>query len=150
MLNHRLTWYQAFTTLLALSSTAVLAEEGPRQVSDQWVWNAAGGSVYQFSANLSDGSGDLSIARGFLSAGLGYAWSRDATASVSFGIGTTDYDFSSGTRIEGRKPWGRIQDYRLSVPVRFSPIERIRALLFRVFAPTQNRGPASAMVAQRV
>ena len=129
MLTHRLTWYQAFTALLALSSTTVLAQERTRQVSDQWMWSTAGGAVNQFSANLSDGSGDLSIARGFLSVGLGYAWSRDTTASVSFGIGTTDYDFSSGTRIEGRKPWGRIQDYRLSVPVRFSPMEKTRAII---------------------
>ncbi|MEH6588090.1 MAG: hypothetical protein V7720_16140 [Halioglobus sp.] len=83
----------------------------------------------QFSADFSDGPGDVSIARGFVQGGLGYAWDRDTTASVSLGIGSTDYDFSSDAQIEGRKPWGRIEDYRLSVPIRFSPMEKMRAIV---------------------
>jgi hypothetical protein len=71
----------------------------------------------------------VSIARVFLSGGLGYAWSRDATASVSVGVGSTDYDFSSGALIEGYRPWGRIRDYRLSIPVRFSPTEKVNAII---------------------
>lgn len=120
--------FVAFVALFALFSSAAFAQ-GTRQVDDQWVWSAAGGAVHQFSANLSDGSGDLSITRGFLSAGLGYAWSRDTSVSVSFGIGTSDYDFSSGTLIDGYKPWGRIRDYRLSVPVRFAPTEKMSVIV---------------------
>ena len=66
-------WYKAFIAfiaLFALLSSAVFAQ-GTRQVDDQWVWSAAGGAVHQFSANLSDGPGDLSVTRGFLSAGMG-------------------------------------------------------------------------------
>lgn len=123
--------YTAFTALFALFalfSSAVFAQ-GTRQVDDQWVWSAAGSAVNQFAANLSDGSGDLSITRGFLSAGMGYAWSRDSSVSVSLGIGTADYDFSSGTLIDGRKPWGRVRDYRLSVPVRFAPTEKMSVIV---------------------
>ena len=124
-------WYKAFIALFALFallSSAVFAQ-GTRQVDDQWVWSAAGGAVHQFSANLSDGPGDLSVTRGFLSAGMGYAWSRDSSVSVSLGIGTSDYDFSSGALIDGRKPWGRIRDYRLSVPVRFAPTEKMSVIV---------------------
>ena len=127
-------WYKAFIAfiafiaLFALLSSAVFAQ-GTRQVDDQWVWSAAGGAVHQFSANLSDGPGDLSVTRGFLSAGMGYAWSRDSSVSVSLGIGTSDYDFRSGALIDGRKPWGRIRDYRLSVPVRFAPTEKMSVIV---------------------
>jgi hypothetical protein len=60
---------------------------------------------------------------------MGYAWSRDSSVSVSLGIGTADYDFSSGTLIDGRKPWGRVRDYRLSVPVRFAPTEKMSVIV---------------------
>ena len=128
MLKNFLGCYKGFIVLLTLLSSAVSAQ-GTRQVDDQWVWSAAAGAVHQFSANLSDGPGDLSVTRGFLNAGVGYAWSRDSSVSVSFGIGTTDYDFSSETLIDSRKPWGRIRDYRLSVPVRFAPIEKMSVIV---------------------
>ncbi|MEH6582063.1 MAG: hypothetical protein V7754_09020 [Halioglobus sp.] len=83
----------------------------------------------QFAADFSDGPGDVSITRAFVEGGLGYAWDRDTTASASIGFGSTDYDFSSDALIEGRKPWGRIEEYRLSVPVRFSPTEKMRAIV---------------------
>ena len=128
MIRHPSTWYRVFIALFALSSATVFAQ-GTRQIQDQWIWSAAGGAVNQFSADLSDGSGDLSVTRGFLSAGVGYAWSRHTSASVSLGIGTADYDFSSGALIDGRKPWGRIREYRLSVPVRFSPSEKMSVIV---------------------
>ncbi|MDG2046411.1 MAG: hypothetical protein P8J79_04265 [Halioglobus sp.] len=110
-----------------LSSSAVYAQ-GDRRVDEQWVWSAAGGAVNQSSANLSDGPGDVAITRGYLSGGLGYAWDRDTSVSASLGAGTTDYDFSSAALIEGRKPWGRIRDYRLSMPVRFAPFEKMSVI----------------------
>jgi hypothetical protein len=121
---------KAFVALLAvfhLSSGAVYAQ-GDRRVDGQWVWSAAGGAVNQSSANLSDGPGDVAVTRGYLSGGFGYAWDRDTSVSVSLGGGTTDYDFSSAALIEGRKPWGRIRDYRLSMPVRFSPFEKMNVI----------------------
>ena len=117
----------AFFAVCHLCSTAVYAQ-GARQIDEQWVWSAAGGAVNQFSANLSDGPGDVAITRGFLSGGLGYAWDRATSVSVSFGAGSTDYDFSSAALIEGRKPWGRIRDYRVSMPVRFSPFEKMNVI----------------------
>lgn len=122
------TWRNAFVASMALFSGAGFAQQ-TGQVKEQWLWNVAGGAVNQFAANLSDGSDDVSISRGFLSGGLGYAWNRDTTASVSVGIGTTDYDFSSGALIEGHKPWGRIRNYRLSVPIRFSLAEKMNVIV---------------------
>lgn len=118
----------ACVVFLGVFSAFAFAQQA-RQVDDQWIWSVAGGAVNQFSANLNDNSDDVSIARVFLSGGLGYAWSRDTTASVSVGVGSTDYDFSSGALIEGYRPWGRIRDYRLSIPVRFSPTEKVNAII---------------------
>lgn len=83
----------------------------------------------QLSTKFSDGPGDVSITRGFLEGGLTYAWDRDTTASVSIGVGKTDYDFSSDALIQGSAPWRSIDAYRLSLPVRFSPTEKMRAIV---------------------
>ena len=94
-----------------------------------WVWSVAGGAVNQFAADFSDGPGDVSITRGFLQGGLSYVWDRDTSASISVGAGNTDYDFSSNALIEGREPWEKIEDYRLSLPVRFSPMDKMNAIV---------------------
>ncbi len=46
------------------------------------------------------------------------------TNSTFTGRGGTNYDFSSEATIDGRQPWDEIEDYRISLPVRFSPSER--------------------------
>ena len=118
------TWRNLGFVILASSSTAAFSQEASQNYGP-WVWSVAGGAVNQFAADFSDGPGDVSITRGFVEGGLGYAWDRDTTASVSVGIGSTDYDVSSDALIDGREPWGRIEEYRLSVPVRLSPTEKI-------------------------
>jgi len=121
-------WRNFCIAMLASVSSAAFAQEA-RPEYGPWVWSLAGGAVSQFSADFSDGPGDVSITRSFIGGGLGYAWDRDTTASVSIGVGSTDYDFSSDALIEGRKPWGRVEEYRLSVPVRFSPTENMSAIV---------------------
>ena len=114
-----------FFTVVAGSASAQEARSdyGP------WVWSVAGGAVNQFAADFSDGPGDVSITRGFLQGGLSYVWDRDTSASISVGAGNTDYDFSSNALIEGREPWEKIEDYRLSLPVRFSPMDKMNAIV---------------------
>jgi hypothetical protein len=102
---------------------ATYAAEG-RGTVDPWVWNVAGGAVYQFDADLADSQGQLSVGRGFVQAGLGYAWNQRTSISLSFGAGRSDYDFSPRATIDGEQPWDRIEDYRISVPLRLSPTER--------------------------
>ena len=119
---------KAWLVLIAMGSAFAVAQE-ERQQYGPWVWSVAGGAVHQFAADFSDGPGDVSITRGFIQGGLGYAWDRNTSASVSLGIGSTDYDFSTDASIEGRQPWERIEDYRLSIPIRFAPTEKMRAIV---------------------
>ena len=122
--------------LLVATSTLATAQE-TRQAFGPWVWSVAGGAVHQFSTDFSDSEGDVSITRTFVEGGLGYAWDRNTSVSLSLAAGSSDYNFSSDALIEGRKPWGRIEEYRLSVPIRFSPTEKMRAIIIpsvRTFA----------------
>jgi hypothetical protein len=69
------------------------------------------------------------VQRSFVQAGAGYAWDRNTSVSVSLAAGTADYDFSADAGIEGREPWNRINELRISVPVRFAPTEKTTAIV---------------------
>lgn len=94
-----------------------------------WVWSLAGAAVHQFDADLSDSDGEFNVSRGFLGASFGYAWDRRNSVSLSLGFGSSSYDFSPEARIDGREPWDTIEDYRISVPIRFSPTQRSDVIL---------------------
>jgi hypothetical protein len=128
MQKYRKNWRKAAIVVLASWSATAFTQE-PSQKYGPWVWSATVGATNQFSADFSDGPGDVSVARAFVSGGLGYAWNRNTSASLSIGYGSTDYDFSSDALIENRKPWGPIEEYRLSVPIRFSPNEKLNAIV---------------------
>ena len=89
-----------------------------------WVWGLAGGAVHQMDTDLETGDGQMSVSRVFVQPSVGYAWDRRNSVSLSLGAGFADYEFSSGAEVGGTRPWGNVQDYSLSVPVRFSPAER--------------------------
>ena len=128
-MNSFLSSFRKALLMLIFIGPALANAQEERQQYGPWVWSVAGGAVNQFSADFSDGPGDVSISRGFLQGGLGYSWDRNTSASVSLGIGSTNYDFSSDALIDGREPWERIEDYRLSVPIRFAPTEKMRAIV---------------------
>lgn len=113
---------------LLLLAPLAQAQESQRQYGP-WVTSVAGGAVNQFEADFSDGPGSVSVQRAFIQGGFGYAWDRKTSVSLSLGAGTSDYDFSSDATIEGREPWGRINDYRISVPVRFAPTDNTTAIV---------------------
>ena len=129
--------------VFAASSAVSVAEEAS-QTYGPWVLNLAGGAVNQFSTDFSDGPGEVSITRSFLQGGLGYAWDRDSSVSVSIGAGSADYDFSSDALIEGRKPWGRIEEYRLSIPIRFAPTEKMNAIVIPSVRTYAESGASSS------
>ena len=128
-MNICLSIFRKALLIVIVSGPALVGAEEERRQYGPWVWSVAGGAINQFAADFSDGPGDVSITRGFLQGGLGYAWDKNTSASLSLGIGSTDYDFSSDALIEGRQPWERIEDYRLSVPIRFAPTEKMRAIV---------------------
>ena len=111
------------TPLAAHSQVDAKREYGP------WVWGIQGGAVYQSETDFSDAEGDFSISRFFVQPSFGYAWDRRNSVSLSLGFGDSDYDFAAGGNIEGLNPWGRIRDYRVALPMRFSPTDKTNAII---------------------
>ena len=123
----------ALLALLAFSSlltpVASAAKDGDGRQFGPWVWGIEGGALHQFATDLSNTDGSFSVNRYFIQPSVGYAWDRRNSVSLAFGFGESDYDFSSGATINGQQPWGRVNDYRISLPVRFSPSERTDAII---------------------
>lgn len=88
-----------------------------------------GGSYYQSGTDLKDSPGSFSVSRGFVSVGGEYRWDFRTAAALSFGAGFTHYDFNNATGLSSGDPWGRIEDYRVSVPVRF-PVSQTGQAIF--------------------
>ena len=94
-----------------------------------WVWGLSAGAVEQFEADLKEEGGEFGVSRTYIQPSIGYAWDRRNSVSLSMGYGSSDYSFSSESTIDGYAPWGRIEDFRLSVPVRFALGERSDAIV---------------------
>lgn len=107
--------------LLALVPMLALAQPQQR---GPWVWGLSGGALHQAEADLDDAAGAFSVNRAFLEGSIGYAWDRRTSVSLSLGLGSSNYVFDEDARIEGQRPWGRIEDYRVSVPMRFTVAEK--------------------------
>jgi hypothetical protein len=107
--------------LLAL--LPVLAFSQPEQ-RGPWVWGLSGGALHQAEADLDGEDGAFSVNRAFLEGSFGYAWDRRTSMSLSLGAGSSNYVFDQDSRIEGQRPWGRVEDYRISVPIRFTVAEK--------------------------
>jgi hypothetical protein len=129
------------------------ASDSDERQSGQVISGIDVGVVHQFSTDLSDVDGAFSVNRYFIEPSVGYAWDQRNRVSVSFGFGESDYDFSSVTMVNGSEPWGRIQDYHLSVPIRFSATERTNVYLrptVRSFAEdgaSMNDGRTEGLIA---
>lgn len=104
---------------LALWVTAAQADQSANASRGPWGWGVAGGALHQFDTDFSDGEGSFSVSRGFLQLSAGYAWDRRNSASLSLGWGSSNYVFDDAS-IEGLRPWDRIEDYRVSLPLRFN------------------------------
>ncbi len=111
-----------FSSSLALAQPEQQTQRGP------WVWSLGGGAAHQFESDL-DNQGDFSSTRWFAQGSVGYGWDRDTSVSLSLDGGETHYDFSDDTSIGGGKPWETIRNFRVSVPVRFSPAEDMSAII---------------------
>lgn len=119
----------ALTVLVYLGASTWSPPGAANPPRGPWVWGLSGGATHQFDANFKDGQGDFSVSRAFVQPSLGYAWDRRTSVSLSLGAGETSYDFSPEARVGGTKPWGDIRDYRVSMPIRFSPDERADVIL---------------------
>ena len=115
---------------MLLLSTRGFAQDGSQaREYGPWVWGLQGGAVEQFEAGLAGDSGEFSVSRSYIEPSLSYAWDRQTSLSLSLGYGRSDYDFSSDASIEDLPPWERIEDYRVSMPVRFAPTDRSKVIV---------------------
>jgi hypothetical protein len=116
---------------LLLAATLLLPSFalGQEQRRGPWVWSVAGGALHQAEADLDGTDGAFSVNRGTLEVSSGYAWDRRTSVSLSLGLGSSNYVFDSAARIDGEKPWGRVEDYRLSVPMRFTVAEKAGVII---------------------
>jgi hypothetical protein len=134
------------TTLFIMScltSVASEAAETPPRFGP-WVWGLSGGVVEQLDTDLSDAESEMGVTRSFAQASLGYAWDRNTTISLSVGAGKTDYDFSPLATIDGQQPWGKIENYSVSVPIRFAPSETTNVILIPSVRTSKESGASSS------
>ncbi len=113
---------------LLMSAELHAADEGRRQFGP-WVWGIEVAALHQADTDLSGSEGSFGVNRYFVQPSVAYMWDRRNMISLAIGLGASDYDFASGTTIDGQQPWGRIHDYRISVPIRFSPTESTDAII---------------------
>lgn len=117
-------------TMLWFMATVARAENPEKTNSfGPWVWSASGGAVHQFDSDLDDSDANFSVSRYFTQLSLGYAKDRGNSVSLSLGLGESRYDFSPTAAIGNRDPWENIRDYRLSVPIRYSPSDRANIIV---------------------
>lgn len=118
----------AAATVLALSPLQADHAHADEAARGPWVFSLAGAAAYQFDTGL-DNPGSFSVTRWFVQPSVGYAWDRRNSVLLSFGAGQNLYDFADSTDIGGGKPWQTVRDFRLSVPIRFSPMEQLDAIV---------------------
>jgi hypothetical protein len=111
--------------VIGLSTAAARAQGAQR---GPFVFSLAAAAAYQFDTGL-DQQGSFAVSRWFVQPGVGYAWDRRNSVSVSLGAGENRYDFSGSTDIGGGTPWRNIRDVRASVPIRLAPAERIDVIV---------------------
>jgi hypothetical protein len=117
--------------ILLQLSFSVFGQDAPKRQFGPWVWGLQGVAWHQFETDLSDADAgaNFSLSHAFIQGSFGYAWDRRNSISLAVGMGESDYDFSSGANIEGQQPWGKIRDYRISVPMRFSPSDKANVII---------------------
>jgi hypothetical protein len=102
---------------LLLALCAEVYAQQPQQ--SPWRFTLEGGFAAQQKADLEDDEGAFSVDRTFISATLGYGWSRRDSIGISIGTGKSDYSFEDGDGTGSTDPWGDIEDTRVSLSGRF-------------------------------
>jgi len=124
----------------AIAGTPSLQAAEEKTRFGPWVWGLSGGAMHQSDADFSDTAGQFNVSRGFVGGSLGYAWDRNTSVSLSLGAGSSKYDFSPLATIGGQQPWEKIEDYRLSLPVRFSPTENSNVIVIPSIRTARESG----------
>ncbi|TVQ55639.1 MAG: hypothetical protein EA355_09235 [Rhodobacteraceae bacterium] len=116
--------------LSLLFAAISVAAPAAGQVPNPWRFEVSGLGVHQFAADLDGGPGDVAITRVFGRASVAYSFTPRVSIGLSLGAGTTDFDFGGGASLGGIvSPWSRIDDYRISAPVRFGIGDDVSAFI---------------------
>ena len=83
-----------------------------------WFFELEGGALYQPKTGL-DGGGQFSVSRWTARFGVNYGWDRRTSVGIGIGTGASNYEFFGDATLGGAQPWNRIEDYRVSAPIRF-------------------------------
>jgi hypothetical protein len=126
--------------LVLLHSEVSHAQQNAEKKIGPWVWGVQGGVVHQFDTDLSDTDGDFSLDRYFIRPSVGYAWDKNRSLSLTLGFVEYDYDFSSQAKIGDQEPWGKIREYRVSVPIRFRPSKNTQAIIIPSIVSRAEKG----------
>lgn len=108
--------------VFALLFAAPIAAQ-PEQTSP-FVFSVDGGGLHQTEVDLTDSGGGFAVDRGFVSASLDFGWSLRDSIGVSVGGGKSSYEFNDQSTFGGGKPWGKIEDTRVSLTWRTGLGER--------------------------
>ncbi len=109
--------------LVLLATSSVAAQSGP------WFFNVDGGAVHQSDTDLKDGSGSFEVDRWFVGAGMTYAWDKRTSIGFSAGGGRSSYIFDPLSEFGDGDPWGKVNDFRLTVTGRFKVSETATAII---------------------
>lgn len=117
-----------FTVVFAVALSLVCsAWAQPAGVSDSpWRTSVEGGVIHQLDADL-DGGGSYSVTRASIEAGISYATGPRNSFGLSLGYSRDDYSFDGTAGLAASDPWGSINEYRISAPMRMGFDERINA-----------------------
>jgi hypothetical protein len=122
------------TRLIPVIAGLVMMISVPGAVAQQppygpWVLTIQGGLASQSESDLEDSSGAFSLNRWFVSAGVDYLWDSRNSLGISFGAGSSDYEFKDFAGFGGTGPWSKVEDQRLSLTGRFSFSETGTAII---------------------
>jgi len=113
------------------------------QPFDPVTFSVDGGGVHQSATDLKDGGGSFDVDRWFLSAGVTYAWGPQASLGLTIGGGGSSYTFDEDTGFGGGDPWNKVEDFRISAPVRFKVSETAMAFVIPTVRFNKEKGADS-------
>ncbi|MFT7689165.1 MAG: hypothetical protein ACI9FB_004533 [Candidatus Azotimanducaceae bacterium] len=128
---------------MTVMSFPVLAAD-PGQKFGPWIRGLSGGLIEQLDADLSDTASKMRVSRRYTQASVGYAWDKRTIAALSISFGYTDYGFSSLATIGGLQPWGKIENYQISLPTRFAIGETTNAFLIPSIETSKESGASTS------
>ena len=127
--------------LLCLSFPAALPAQAP--TGSPWVFSVDGGALHQTEVDLENGQGGFAVDRWFLSAGVDYGFDLRRSIGLSVGAGESGYEFGDASTFGGGSPWSDVEDFRVSLPMRFGFGQKGSAFIIPTLRYNRESGASS-------